>query len=53
MDLMGMKKATGWSAPHRLVVYPANRTTFGDDYSQQNQLSKCSFKYSAMSVVHH
>jgi len=36
-----------------LVVYPINGTTFGNDYPQQNKLSKCSLKYSVISVVHH
>jgi len=36
-----------------LVVYPINGTMFGNDYPQQNKLSKCSLKYSVISVVHH
>ena len=40
-------------APYRLVVYPINGTMFGNDYPQQNKLSKCSLKYSIISVVHH
>ena len=36
-----------------LVVYPINGTMFGNDYPQQNKLSKCSLKYSIISVVHH
>jgi len=37
----------------KLVVYPINGTMFGNDYPQQNKLSKCSLKYSVISVVHH
>ena len=35
-----------------LVVYPINGTMFENDYFKQKKLSKCSLKYSVISVVH-
>jgi hypothetical protein len=37
----------------RLVVYPKNRTMFGNDYLRQNKLFKYLWKYSVIFVVHH
>jgi len=58
LDLQGMfferqKPLTVAYKGKNLVVYPINGTMFGNDYPQQNKLSKCSLKYSVISVVHH